>query len=265
MKAVASFFDGHFLVMDDGIKFFSTSTGVPQNIGDAIWKEATSGLKTLRGVRVNIDWQNDSVIFAFPDNSQVIQFVWNYNYKSKAWSRYELPCTSLSSILQNQGETIDEASGTIASQTGSFDDLASAYKKQLAFGRAGAINLFQEDRAIDFDGSVITSVLETGDFSWQAPNDLKSVFSLSLKTDRLMEATTIFVVEGSVNRGLTWKALGNIVIAASDDEGQVGFKLTGSTVRFRITCSANVLPFVQAEMVLRVRGRGRQLLFSSKD
>lgn len=265
MKAVTRFYDGHFLMLDDGIYFFSPSSGVPQNIGEPIWQDAVRGLKTLQGVIASIDWQNDCVRFGIPDISGNIQTVWAYNYKSKAWHRDEIPCTSLSIILQTQAPTIDAAVGTIDAQTGAFDDLASSYKKQLAFGRAGALSLLDAAAADDFDGSTISATLETGDFTWQAPNDVKSVFSLSLKTDRLMENSTSFLVEGSTNRGLTWKNLGNLVIAQNDDENQVGFKLMGSMIRFRFTCATRVLPFTIAEVVLRVRGRGRELRFSTAD
>lgn len=265
MKAVARFYDGHFLMMDDGIYFFSAASGVPQNIGEDIWKEATDGLKTLQGVVAQIDWQNDSVLFAIPDIMGMIEALWCYNYKSKGWSRYEIPCTSVSTIMQTQAPTIDGSSGDIDSQTGTFDDLASSYKKQIAFGRAGAISILDRNALDDFDGSLISAVLETGDFSWQAPNDIKSVFALSLKTDRLMESTVTFTIEGSTNRGLSWKSLGTLTIAANDDENQIGFKLMGSMIRFRITTSTRVLPFTISEIVLRVRGRGRELRFSTAD
>jgi hypothetical protein len=265
MKAIAPFFDGHFLVMDDGIKFFSASSGVPQNIGEDVWKDATKGLKTFQAVVVNIDWQNDSAVFAFPDVSGAISVLWNYNYKSKGWSRMEIPCTSVSTIAQTTAPTIDAAVGTIDSQTGAFDDLASSFKKQLAFGRAGAISLLDAGAADDFDDSLIQASIETGDFSWQLPNTKKSVFRLTLKTDRLMEIDTVFQIEGSTNRGLSWKALGSLVIAQDDDENQVGFKLTGSMIRFRISCGTRVLPFTITEIVLRVRARGRELIFSTKD
>jgi hypothetical protein len=265
MKAVVPFFDGHFLVMDDGIKFFSASSGVPQNIGEDVWKDATKGLKTFQAVIASVDWQNDSIVFAFPDVSGAISVLWNYNYKSKGWSRMEIPCTSVSTIAQTTAPTIDGAVGTIDAQTASFDDLASSFKKQLAFGRAGAISILDVGASDDFDNTTIQAVLETGDFSWQLPNTKKTVFRLTLKTDRIMEVETIFQIEGSTNRGTSWKALGNLVVAQGDDENQVGFKLTGPMIRFRISCGTRVLPFTIAEVVLRVRARGRELIFSSAD
>jgi hypothetical protein len=80
-----------------------------------------------------------------------------------------------------------------------------------------------------------------------------------------LEVVTSFVVEGSVNRGLTWKLLGLLTIAVNDDENQVGFRLMGTTIRFRLTCSTRVLPFTIAEIVLRMKGRGRELRFSTVD
>jgi hypothetical protein len=265
MKAVTRFYDGHFVMLDDGIYYFSAASGVPQNIGEDIWKEATGGLKTLQGVIAAIDWQNDCVLFAIPNNSFLIQTLWAYNYKSKAWSRQEIPCTSLSVMMQTQAPTIDGAVGTIDAQTGTFDDLATSYKKQIAFGRAGALVILDPDASDDYDGSLIPSVLETGDFSWQAPNDIKRVFSLSLKVDRLLETATYFTVEGSTNRGLTWKNLGTLTIGVNEDEDEVGFKLMGSMIRFRLTTSTRIAPFTVAEVVLRMRGGGRELRFSTAD
>jgi hypothetical protein len=264
-KAVARFYDGHFLMLDDGIYFFSAASGVPQNIGEDVWKDMIEGVKNLQGVIAAIDWQNDSVLFAVPNSLGTIETIWRYNYKSKGWSRTEIPCTSLSTVLQTTAPTIDGASGTIDAQTDAFDDYASSYMKQIGFGRGGAISLLDRTALDDSDGSLISATLETGDFSWQAPNDIKSILALSLKTDRLMESAAIFTIEGSTNRGLAWKSLGTLIVAANDDENQVGFKLTGSMIRFRITCATRVLPFTIAEIVLRVRGRGRELRFSTAD
>lgn len=266
-RAVARFYDGHFVVLSDGIYYFSASSGIPQNIGEDIWKEATAGLRSLRGVRAAIDWTGDSVVFGIPNVLGNITCLWRFNYKAKAWSRDEIACTSLSSIamLASSEGTWDVASGAWNDQTAKWDDAPADFVRYLAVGQTGTVVLLDPLMDDEHDDSAIVAVLETGDYSWQAPNDLKSVLSLSLKTDRLMETETSFTIEGSLNRGLTWKTLGTLVIPANEDEEMVNFKMLGSTVRFRITCATRVVPFTIAEIVLRVRGRGREIRFSSTD
>jgi hypothetical protein len=263
MKAVVPFYDGHFLMMDDNVYFFSNSGFQP--IGDPIWKEMTKGLKTLQGVYAAVDWNNDCVMFGIPQDLGQITKLWIYNYKSKSWSYDEVTCDMIGSISQATAYTIDGSVGTIDSQTDRFDDLQSSFFKYLAFSQGGALALFTPGVGDDYNGNPVEAVFETGDYEFGLPNGIKTVFEMSIKTDRLLSSDTTFVVQGSTNRGLDWKSLGNLVIHQNEDESDVSFKLTGSMIRFRVTIGSITPPFKVTEIILHLAKRGREIRFTPKD
>ena len=263
MKAVCSFYDGLFCVLDDNV--YSLSNSGLKAIGTPVFKEMTKNLKSLQGIQLVIDWKNDCLLVGVPDNNFQITKVWAYNYKSEQWSYDTLNCTALGNISQASGSTWDQQTKSWATITGQWDDFATAYFKQIAFGRSGAVALLDPDAVKDYDAAAIQATLETGDYQLEVPNQIKTALFISVKTDRVLESDVVFHVYGSTNRGTDWKSLGLLTIHAGEDEDDLTFRLTGSMLRFKLVCSSLIKPFGIAEVVLRVRKRGREGRFGPKD
>ena len=115
----------------------------------------------------------------------------------------------------------------------------------------------------------IESVLETQDMDFGLPDTDKSVMSLGLRlmddSDSTRTTTVKFRVEGSTNRGKTWRYLGALRISADDDEDAITFRMTGPTIRFRISTgsvsygtTAACAPWTILELTSRVRARGAE-------
>ena len=126
----------------------------------------------------------------------------------------------------------------------------------------GAINRLSEDGTSDING-LIEAVLETGDFDYGKPNQVKTATALSVKIDTFLTAPLSFTLEGSKNRGNTWKSLGTISIPVGYDEGRVTFKLTSTTHRFRLTSNSLVGPYTIMELVMRIAPRGEETRFAT--
>jgi len=261
MRAVKRFYDGVFCALSDGF-YFLDNNGF-QNIGEAIWKHATEGVLNMQGTVVEIDWRNRSVVFGVPsiDGSE-IGVLWVYNYETKKWSWDDVPCSMLGTFIERaSGLTWDNAPGTWDSQTLQWDSIAASYRGKLAFGRSGKIGLYDPSALGDFDGSNIDSVIETGDWEFDEPQKVKTAFQLVLEANGNMSADAPFTVEGSTDRGLTWKALGTLVIRGGSDKAQLTFKLTGHMMRFRITFAGQSPSFTISGYSMRVRVRGRETHF----
>jgi hypothetical protein len=113
-----------------------------------------------------------------------------------------------------------------------------------------------------------TSVITTRDFEFDAPDEMKSFKRIGMKCEWGAVAPTTnvtFTVEGSVNKGVSWKALGSLVIKPSRDEGYCDFALLGSTARFRLTTSATQAPFYVSEITVRLRASGHELALGTQD
>lgn len=261
MKAVKRFYDGIFCVLDDGI-YFLDNNGF-QNIGEPIWKYATDGLSSMKGTFLEIDWKNRSIVFGLPLNDGTsIGSLWIYNYETKKWSWDDVPCTMLGSWFEGDDSvTWDGAVGTWDAQTATWNTFASSYRRRLMYGRAGALNLFDPSAGTDTDGSAISCVMETGDIEFGISNYVKTVFRLVLELDGNAPEDLPFIIEGSWDRGTTWKALGTLTIAEGADKNQTTFKLTGHMLRFRVTYTGSSLPFVISAAAVNVRVRGREVHF----
>ena len=82
--------------------------------------------------------------------------------------------------------------------------------------------------------------------------------SLKIDFDSMPSGTTTFSLQGSWNRGRNWENLSALLIEQNYDEGYSNFLLTSSHVRFKITCTAAIAPYVISELVLKIRARGKE-------
>jgi len=132
-------------------------------------------------------------------------------------------------------------------------------KNRYYLGKAdGSLSRLSDNEAEDVSGAV-SCVLETPDYDYGTPNLEKTATAFSLKIDTFLSSDLEFTLEGSKNRGNTWKSLGTLIVPANEDEGRRTFKLTGSTHRFRLTSNSPVAPYTIMELVIRVAPRGREV------
>ncbi|KKL68465.1 hypothetical protein LCGC14_2124700, partial [marine sediment metagenome] len=145
-KAVCRWLGGHFFVGQDDIYFFS-NRGF-ESIGMAVVKKTIRECQYRWRIFAVADPINDRIVFGFPKNSEEMQQLWSYNYKSKSWSYDEITCTCLRSIDiieditwsqlhagsggvltgartgtvdTGSGKTIDTAAAVMVKNTGSID------------------------------------------------------------------------------------------------------------------------------------------------
>jgi hypothetical protein len=288
LKAVTKMTEGHFFVGQDDVYYLGTNTGlVPLNspvkddllaFPDTLWNAWAVTIPALNAVKIGI-----------PDNTGLISKVWNYNYKSKAWSYDPIDTGALANnnILQNfngrtsmftealvESVTWEEAVGTwndntystwvgAASGTGYVFLLCWGFKSSGDIRVNRSFKIQQLSKGITQDTLTTTtdiqSVIETGDLDFNAPDKNKSYTRISAKLLRSLVTNLEFTVEGSVDYGDTWRTLGTLDIPIGKTEAHVDFMFTGSTGRFRLTTAADNEQFTVTEFVVRVIGRGLEV------
>jgi hypothetical protein len=111
----------------------------------------------------------------------------------------------------------------------------------------------------DFGTQSINLNYTTGDLDLGAPDTKKTFTRLSLKLREPATEDISFTISGSTDRGDTWKNLGTVTLAAGLDEVKANFRLRGSLVRFRITSSSTVSPYIISELVYRMKASGQEV------
>jgi hypothetical protein len=96
-------------------------------------------------------------------------------------------------------------------------------------------------------------VVESQDFDLDRPDDTKTflMFGARVKCTGAVK----FALQASTNYGVTWRSLGNLDFSSTDSEDSINFRLTGSTVRFRLTSlgSEDVATLLEITMRVKVR------------
>jgi hypothetical protein len=105
-------------------------------------------------------------------------------------------------------------------------------------------------------------VFETGDLDLGVPDQRKTAYKLALRIgdSGLRTLTNTFTVEGSEDKGRTWKALGRMAINPDEDENEIHFRLSGTNLRFRISLTTSDYPFEWEELTVRARISGEQVV-----
>lgn len=114
----------------------------------------------------------------------------------------------------------------------------------------------------DFGTDSINIEYTTGDLDLGVPDTKKTFTRLSLKLTEVQTEDITFKVYGSTDRGSSWKTLSpsaGLVLAAGLDEVKCNFRLRGSLVRFKITSSSVVGPYIVSELVYRVKTSGQEV------
>lgn len=123
-------------------------------------------------------------------------------------------------------------------------------------------NLWKYDPSSNTDnGTAITTMIVTKDYDLDLPDTTKFFGYLGFKLESWNDSASplTFTVEGSTDRGQYWKSLGTLTIGLNKDEGYVNFRMTGSIIRFRLTSTSIVNPYVLTEAVMRGRRLGSEV------
>jgi len=267
MRAVASYLDGHFFVGQDDVYFLS-NRGF-ERIGTPIVKDMLTNVNDKWNIRAAVDPKHDRVVFAVPYGGSSLNRLYAYNYKSKAWSWMDIEVTSLDNIGLIATTTWDDLTDTGVLSTDAWDtgfgstyptweSLASSAipERSLYFGNVGQV-WYDIPGSSDDNGSSIITRFTTRDMDENAPDINKLWTRITLKLEEPVSQDITFTLEGSIDRGNTWKSLGTISIETGDDEGHVNFRLSGQLARFRFTGDGNTEPNVTiVEIVRRVSAKG---------
>ena len=271
-RAVYPWIDGHFLVMHDDIYFLGNNLALIP-IGSQVVKDTLKECSNLSGIFVMNDPSRERVLFGFPTSGDQIAKIWSYDYKARAWSYDALPSTflALNSVQQDltYGDIATYATtyGDVGDYFGTYGNISgSTTPVQLWLGQGGQLDYYSDSGSLDYGTDSIAGLIVTKDFDLGLPDTKKSFLRLNIKIDRFLDADLSFKVEGSTDKGRTWRTLKDgLLIAEGDDENFCNFMMTGSTCRFRISSSSNVEPYIITEMVLRARGRGLETILGPED
>lgn len=280
MKAVMSWLDGHFFVGQDDIYFF-TMQG-PERLGAPIMTRTIRECFAPTRIYVVIDPEHAQMVFGFPKNDAVMEELWIFNYKSRAWSVWPMNTYMIANPIVNLQLSWDDLVAYSWNQPDPGDDppiesdyptwdsmfynetRRAFYMERNSFIRR--LSLVQSTDTIhlaedEVENREIPFVFETGDYDLGDPDGVKTFLRLGIKVDFEVPpgVVTRWVVSASWNRGRNWRQLGVIRIRPNFDEGYVTFLMTSSHVRFKITSEEAVGPYTISEVVIKARERGREL------
>lgn len=261
LKAVTSYLDGHFFIGQDDIYYLGVSNGIVP-LQSPVREDLYTYRDQLWNAWVISDPINEVIRFGIPNVSGLTYKIWNYNYKSKAWSYSIFSTNFLSFENIVQDITWDDAVGTWdTNDYGTWDDA------KLGTG-GGSVYVNSDNKLLklsssklqDYSTDDVAFVVETGDLDFDIIDTDKTFVRLSLKLSEVPTASfPSFVVYGSTDAGFIYKTLGTLVIPSNRSEGYIDFRITGSTCRFKITNSVNTASFSIIEIGLKVVLRGQEV------
>lgn len=273
MRAVSGSLNAHYIVSSSDVYVLTGDLGIASlgaSISNISLKVSTSKARTI----VRPDPARKRMLFGFVVGGQRVNVVFAYYFETKAWSKIERDVAAIGSVGAFTADTLgdyptsdwnDFPGRTYNSFRGELSDQTLYWADYNGF-------LFYSSPNSDSDSSLsyiapdwvatpspIPWCLETKDFNFGDGEIIKTVTRLGVRAtdvDVARAADIEIAVEGSVDRGLSWKPLGTMTLAVGDDETAINFLLTGSTARFRLTSSSIVTPWRLEELAIRVRGRG---------
>ena len=262
-RAVAQVPNGHFFVGQDNIYFLDASGIRP--VGDQIRTVSVrESLEKWRTFALH-DSTRSRMLFGIPGTTgNNFTNIWIFDYTTESWSYETLPTAAniLALFTPLVARIWLQATGTWEQRTGTWaDEAATGTDTQIQSIVVDAGNVLRR-QVPDLEDTPFTrtSTIETRDFDFDQPDTLKTVVRFAMKTEWLEVPTAdvTWVLEGSVNKGISYKALGNLVIRVGKDEGFANFNLTGSTVRFRLRSSSSVKPYYITEFTFELRVSGKE-------
>jgi len=265
---VCSYVGGHFFIGNDDIYFLNSNE--IQRISVAITRLLFQDVNLLFNVYATVDLVSGAIVFGIPDASGLIPRLWYFDFKSQSWSYSEITVSMVANPLVNQQLTWDDLGGT-------WDGLSSAYetwnsmraddpRRFLYISRGNVLERASLSGALDTSASPIRATFTTKDHDFEEPDQLKACvrFGIKICSEEARTEPIIFTVRTSVNRGLRWKAVGQLVIRPDYDEGYVNFRNISSTIRVELTTESPVDSYTITEYALRVRISGEELDVSTQ-
>lgn len=267
-RGVVSTPNAHFFAGQDNI-YRLTVNGI-EAVGDAIARDSIQTCSEKWRIQGAIDTNLNRVVFGIPDDeNDYFTHLWSFDYRVGAWSSEVLSTQALMIANPAINNTVTWAEMTAYGWNDvdtSWEDLGvSDAQQSLVVSQRNALE--KQDKQLSLLTTDYESVVVTRDFDFDKPDALKSFKRLGLKCEWQSAPTTnvTFTVEGSVNKGVSWKSLGSLVVKPSRDEGYCDFALVGSTARFRLTTSATQAPFYINELTVRLRGSGQESALGTQD
>ena len=262
-KAISSWVDGHYFVMQDDIYFMGNNAAVSP-IGSQVVKDTIQATDNLSGVWVAPDPRRERICFGFPSETEEITKIWSYDYKAKAWSYDEITASMIANREYVDADLFGTSPLTWGSQTEIWNS-GSVGKSYMFYAAEGYVNIYDPETTDDLGVSPIQAEIVTGDYDYSLPDVVKTWLRLSVKIDRVLASDLTFAIYGSTDRGANYESFGNLVIEAGDDENFVTFIKSGSTCRFKLVSTSDVSEYRILDIVLRVKGRGLEAHLGSED
>ena len=285
MKAVSSFLGGQLFVGADNVYALAPGTGmqpIGNDIADTLQQITGTPYKTYMRVCPEL---GTVLVFCSRDGIALTDYL-IYDYMSKAWSirqgvDFAAPSVQLivDDLFYSELDALDTYETTpyadtlfraIATSGGNAELFTFS---NLFFMRYVAENSF--NTIIDDTGGVteeaIASEIVSPDIDFNAPDEDKTVLRLGVRISDIRgipRAQSVRLrAEASTDNGNTWKYLGTLTFPPGRVEDMLNFRVTGSTIRFRLrggsTGAGDVTqtePYLISEVTLRVRQRSVEVM-----
>ena len=268
-KAITSYLEGQIFVSQDNVYYVSNDLSISK-LADSISYNLNQAQALATYTYCRIDSKQSRILIGTSMGEFVSNKLFIFNIQPKAWSVYEhLPLVAPSlltlgkQLLWQDVDVADTWTNSMLSQLAWATVLAGeAAPTLVAFQANGYMLIYNADsnlNKVEQNGQVIylqTPIrIETPDYDLDATDSDKTALRLSIKIaeqelDRITRTSPIYLqVAGSVDGGATWRILGILRIAPQHNEDALNFRLTGSTLRFRIE---SVVPQGMAEESLPI-------------
>lgn len=281
MKAVCSYFDGQLFVGPDNVYSITPDVAIAP-IATAISDTLRDSMEYPAATYMRMDPDRTRVLVGCALGGTAISKLFFFNYRTQAWTRGTSQPILVPSVIGlshdiTYGEVpVDDTYDTSAYSNSSYASLLGGMgtRQLLAFQLNNYLLEYDDeafqDQSVGAGGVItiapISVIIETPDYDFQAPDENKTAVRLGLTINDLNQATRTeqirFKVEASTDSGYTWRKLGVLVIRPGKIEDILNFRITGPSLRFRITSGVAAdqtdqytLPYEVAEITLRVRRR----------
>ena len=266
-RAVHPWVDGHFWVGLDDIFFFSNRGN--ERIGSTVVRDTIMECEHPEFIYVAPDFDNERMLFGFPEGEKRIEKIWSYAYKVQAWSYDAISAQMIATPLPNFGLSWSDlfpfdwdAEDPVGDQFEQWRLMQTDEQRRKTFiGSDDALKTYTLTGSRDEgeDGQIKAEFI-TNDYDFDEPDQLKHWIRLGVKVgfNRSLGGNLNFEVQVSNNRGRSYKRVGILRIRKGMDEGYVTFNFKGSHLRARLVSTSEVHPYWIEEIVWRVRLAGRE-------
>lgn len=225
------------------------------------------------------DTTAEAVVFGFAATTAAcFTDLWYYFTKTKAWShRGFMPFafTSISDIAVSAASSWNDVQALgwtwETAPDRSWRSFLADYSVShvTAVDQTGVVYVVDEKRGYDIYANpttltetiyAIRHIFETGDLDFEAPDDMKVIhdFALRISGELTRVGNVDFLLEGSRDKARTWKNLGSMHLAATEDEEELHFRFSATNIRLRLSYTTTEVPFSLEELTMRIRLAGSQ-------